>query len=173
MLSTSRPTYPTSVNFEASTLRNGELDMRARRRAISVLPTPVEPIMMMFLGITSTAISGPVLPSHAIAQGNGDGSFRVTLTDNVLIKLGHDLTRRHLVEPRLFINFSSQINNHVSNNFLSHKIAQLAQNDFVLLCLFVAKQLLNNDILIRINTNLTRDAKRLYRNLLRRRDRYS
>jgi hypothetical protein len=32
--------------------------MRASRRAISVLPTPVEPIMMMFFGMTSTAISG-------------------------------------------------------------------------------------------------------------------
>ena len=33
------------------------LAKRARRRAISVLPTPVGPIMMMFLGITSSAIS--------------------------------------------------------------------------------------------------------------------
>ena len=56
--STSRPTYPTSVNLLASTLRNGELARRARRRASSVLPTPVGPIMRMFLGITSSAISG-------------------------------------------------------------------------------------------------------------------
>jgi hypothetical protein len=46
------------VNFEASTFRNGELDIRARRRAISVLPTPVDPIMIMFFGITSAARSG-------------------------------------------------------------------------------------------------------------------
>src|ERR1043166_7291509 len=32
--------------------------MRASRRAISVFPTPVEPIMMMFLGMTSAARSG-------------------------------------------------------------------------------------------------------------------
>ena len=41
--STSRPTYPTSVNLEASTFRNGELASFASRRAISVLPTPVGP----------------------------------------------------------------------------------------------------------------------------------
>ena len=55
--STSRPTYPTSVNLVASTLRKGEWVSRARRRAISVLPTPVGPIMRMFLGRTSWRIS--------------------------------------------------------------------------------------------------------------------
>ena len=53
MESTSRPTYPTSVNFEASTFTNGASTRRARRRAISVLPTPVGPIMRMFFGIVS------------------------------------------------------------------------------------------------------------------------
>ena len=48
--STSRPTYPTSVNFVASTLMNGASTIRATRRAISVLPTPVGPIMRMFFG---------------------------------------------------------------------------------------------------------------------------
>ena len=56
--STSRPTYPTSVNLLASTFMKGELESLARRRAISVFPTPVGPIMRMFLGITSSAISG-------------------------------------------------------------------------------------------------------------------
>ena len=37
---------------------NGELASFARRRASSVLPTPVGPIMRMFFGITSSAISG-------------------------------------------------------------------------------------------------------------------
>ena len=36
----------------------GEFASRARRRAISVLPTPVGPIMMMFFGATSSAMSG-------------------------------------------------------------------------------------------------------------------
>ena len=56
--STSRPTYPTSVNFEASTLMNGDCARRANRRAISVLPTPVGPIIRMFFGATSSASSG-------------------------------------------------------------------------------------------------------------------
>ena len=37
---------------------HGDPANRARRRAISVLPTPVGPIIKMFLGITSSAISG-------------------------------------------------------------------------------------------------------------------
>ncbi len=58
MASTSRPTYPTSVNLVASTLRNGDLARRARRLAISVFPTPVGPIMMMFFGAISSLSSG-------------------------------------------------------------------------------------------------------------------
>ena len=55
--STSRPTYPTSVYFEASTLMNGASTNLANRRATSVLPTPVEPTMIIFLGATSSRIS--------------------------------------------------------------------------------------------------------------------
>ena len=51
--STSRPTYPTSVNFVASTFIKGASARRARRLAISVLPTPVGPIMRMFFGVIS------------------------------------------------------------------------------------------------------------------------
>ncbi len=57
MLSTSRPTYPTSVNFEASTLVKGASAILANLRAISVLPTPVEPIMSILLGMISACIS--------------------------------------------------------------------------------------------------------------------
>jgi hypothetical protein len=46
------------VNFDASTLRNGDWASRASRRAISVFPTPVGPIIRMFFGATSSAISG-------------------------------------------------------------------------------------------------------------------
>jgi hypothetical protein len=38
------------VNFEASTFTNGACANFASRRAISVFPTPVGPIMMMFFG---------------------------------------------------------------------------------------------------------------------------
>ncbi len=58
MDSTSRPTYPTSVNLDASTLMKGAWASLASRLAISVFPTPVGPIMMMFFGITSSRRSG-------------------------------------------------------------------------------------------------------------------
>jgi len=44
------------VNFVASTLRNGAPASFASRRAISVLPQPVGPIMRIFFGITSSRI---------------------------------------------------------------------------------------------------------------------
>jgi len=44
--------------LEASTFTKGQPANRARRRAISVFPTPVGPIIKMFLGRTSSAISG-------------------------------------------------------------------------------------------------------------------
>jgi hypothetical protein len=45
------------VNFDASTLMNGDCASFASRRAISVLPTPVGPIIRMFFGVTSSAMS--------------------------------------------------------------------------------------------------------------------
>src|SRR6185312_13566785 len=47
-----------SVNFVASTFTNGALASVAKRRAISVLPTPVGPIIRMFLGVTSLRNEG-------------------------------------------------------------------------------------------------------------------
>jgi hypothetical protein len=41
------------VNFDASTLTKGAAASLASRRAISVFPTPVGPIMMMLLGTIS------------------------------------------------------------------------------------------------------------------------
>ena len=46
-----------AVNLEASTLTKGAPASRARRRAISVFPTPVGPIMRMLLGRISSRIS--------------------------------------------------------------------------------------------------------------------
>ena len=61
MDSTSRPTYPTSVNFDASTFTNGALASRESLLAISVFPTPVGPIIMIFFGRTSSFSSGESL----------------------------------------------------------------------------------------------------------------
>ncbi len=46
------------MNLLASIFRKGEEVSLARRREISVLPTPVGPIMRMFLGAISSARSG-------------------------------------------------------------------------------------------------------------------
>jgi hypothetical protein len=55
--STSLPTYPTSVNLLASTFRKGAFARFAKRRAISVFPTPVEPMRMILLGTISSFIA--------------------------------------------------------------------------------------------------------------------
>ena len=52
--STSRPTYPTSVNLVASTLIKGASASFANLRAISVFPTPVGPIIRIFFGRISS-----------------------------------------------------------------------------------------------------------------------
>mmetsp|Transcript_13970 Transcript_13970/g.34111 ORF Transcript_13970/g.34111 Transcript_13970/m.34111 type:complete len:245 (+) Transcript_13970:769-1503(+) len=54
IVSTSLPWKPTSVYLVASTLMKGAPASFASLRATSVLPTPVGPIMRMFLGITSS-----------------------------------------------------------------------------------------------------------------------
>ena len=78
--------------FVASTLTNGAPVSRASRRAISVLPTPVGPIIRIFLGaISARMASGKLLPPPAIAHGDRHGPFGVLLADDVLIELGHDL----------------------------------------------------------------------------------
>jgi len=69
--------------------------------------------MMMFLGITSTAISGASFwRRHTISERNRNGALRVSLAHDVFVQLSHDLTRRHLVQPDFIVNFSRQINDH-------------------------------------------------------------
>ena len=55
--STSLPTYPTSVNLVASTFTKGASANFESLREISVFPTPVGPIINIFLGKTSFFIS--------------------------------------------------------------------------------------------------------------------
>ena len=52
--STSLPTYPTSVNLVASTFTNGASASFESLLEISVLPTPVGPIIKIFFGNTSS-----------------------------------------------------------------------------------------------------------------------
>ena len=76
---------------------NGAPVSLARRRAISVLPTPVGPIIRMFLGAIFAAHLGrQLLPAPAIAHGDGHGPLGVVLADDVVVELGHDLPRRQV-----------------------------------------------------------------------------
>ena len=99
--STSRPTYPTSVNFDASTLTNGAPASFANRRAISVLPTPVGPIRMMLLGeISSRIASGARWRRHRLRSAIATDFLRFALSDDVAIELRHDLAWRQIGELR-------------------------------------------------------------------------
>ena len=73
----------------ASTLMNGALTRSDRRRAISVLPTPVGPIMTMFLGATSRASSRvELLTPPAVAHRHRDRALGPVLADDVPVELG-------------------------------------------------------------------------------------
>jgi hypothetical protein len=78
MLSTSRPTYPTSVYFVASTFTSGAPTSWASCRAISVLPTPV----------------GQLLAAPAVANRDRHRSFGGVLADDIAIQLGDDFSWR-------------------------------------------------------------------------------
>jgi len=65
---------------------NGALAKRARRRAISVLPTPVGPIIRMFFGVISWLLANQG-PPPAVAQGDRHGLLGFRLTDDVFIEL--------------------------------------------------------------------------------------
>ena len=95
--STSRPTYPTSVNLVASTLMKGAPASLASRRAISVLPTPVGPIIRMFFGDISVRSSSVQLHSSpAVSERNGDGTFCIILSDDVFVEIVNDLPGGHV-----------------------------------------------------------------------------
>ncbi len=66
----------------------------ARRREISVLPTPVGPIIRMFLGVTSSrSASGELLAPPAVAQGQRYRALGVGLADDEAVELGDDFAR--------------------------------------------------------------------------------
>ena len=74
----------------------------ASRRAISVLPTPVGPIIRMFLGtISSATVARQLLAPPAVAQRDRHRALGGALADDVLVELGDDLPRRQVVEREL------------------------------------------------------------------------
>jgi hypothetical protein len=69
---------------------------RARRRAISVLPTPVGPIIRMFLGVISLRSTvRPVRAASGCAARWPPRAWR-GLADDVLVEFGDDFLRGHL-----------------------------------------------------------------------------
>ena len=102
MDSTSRPTYPTSVNLVASIFRNGELARRARRRAISVLPTPVGPDHDDVLGSDFFGhLLVDFLPADAVAQGDSHGPLGRLLPHDIPVEFLDDLPRRHFIQTEI------------------------------------------------------------------------
>jgi hypothetical protein len=78
---------------------NGECASFARRRAISVLPTPVGPIMRMFFGADVFGeIRRQLLAPHAIAERDRHRALRLRLADDVLVELGDDFPRRQRID---------------------------------------------------------------------------
>ena len=75
---------------------NGASASLASRRAISVLPTPVGPIIRMFFGVISwRSGSAHLLAAPAIAQCDRHGALGVVLTDDVFVQLVDDFLRGH------------------------------------------------------------------------------
>jgi hypothetical protein len=96
------------VNFVASILRKGACAKLASLRAISVLPTPVGPIIIMFLGVTSSCNSGAkLLAAPSVAQSDRNGALRFALTDYVFVQLRHYLTRSQYFRRYGFLLFFS------------------------------------------------------------------
>jgi hypothetical protein len=72
----------------------------ARRRAISVFPTPVGPMRMMLFGEISSRMFSAPAAGASVAQRDRHGLLRVALADDVAIELCDDLTRCKVRESR-------------------------------------------------------------------------
>ena len=101
------------MNFEASTFRKGLPLRRARRRAISVFPTPVGPIMRMFFGVTSAATSGGRRCRRMrLRRAMATAFLAARLADDEAVELGHDLARGEPVEGGELLAGSRELDGH-------------------------------------------------------------
>ena len=83
---------------------NGAPVSLASRRAISVLPTPVGPIIMMFFGRHFLAhVALELLAAPAVADGHGHGPLRRVLADDVPIEFFNDLPRGQVSHVHLLL----------------------------------------------------------------------
>ena len=75
---------------------NGASASRARRRAISVLPTPVGPIIRMFLGVISwRSGSATCCRRQRLRSAIATARLAVVLADDVLVQFVDDFLRGH------------------------------------------------------------------------------
>ena len=85
-----RGPWPTSVNFEASTLTKGRRPAWPGG-AISVLPTPVGPMSMMFLGAISSRMGGGTCcRRQRLRRGHRHRPLGRPLADDVAVQLLDD-----------------------------------------------------------------------------------
>ena len=99
----------------------GDCASRASRRAISVLPTPVGPIIRMFFGRNFLGqLRRELLPPRAVAQRDGHGALGAGLADDVLVELGDDLSRGQGFDGRG--GGFRQVDGHVPAGKLSQKM---------------------------------------------------
>ena len=76
---------------------NGAPASFASRRAISVLPTPVGPIIRMFFGSTSSrSVPVELQPPPAVAQRDRDRALGVGLADDEAVEFGNDFAGREV-----------------------------------------------------------------------------
>ncbi len=132
------------MNLLASTFRNGEFASLASRRASSVLPTPVGPIIRMFFGITSSAISGSSFWRRMrLRSAMATARLASALADDVFVQLADDFARRQLVQHR-------------------RSLRRLAREDRS-----PSAQLLVNYVFIRIDADLAGDRHGFFDDLAR------
>ena len=76
---------------------NGAFASFARRRDISVLPTPVGPIIRMFFGVISLRSgSSTCTRRQRLRERDRDGALGFVLADDVLVQFLDDFSGCHL-----------------------------------------------------------------------------
>ena len=76
----------------------------ARRREISVLPTPVGPIIRMFLGNTSSrSFSSSFRRRQRLRKRDRDRALGIGLADDEAVELGDDFAGRKVGHGRLYL----------------------------------------------------------------------
>ena len=93
IVSTSRPTYPTSVNFVASTLMNGASAKREAARNLGLADSGRSDHQNIFRRDFRAQRLAHLLPAPPITQCDCDRTFGAILANDVLVKFVNDFSR--------------------------------------------------------------------------------